>query len=181
MTAVPEMQQITDYTALLEPRVLSQYQQSKRLLGIMEAGTLQADQVEEALFQVRNGFFLATAVGAQLDTLGKIYREPRRGRTDAVYRDAIRLRAATAISGTPDEIIMFLKNFVAGTPEDIEYHPEYPGKYVVTTSNGAFTAGNALDVISPAGVQGLVGSPILDGNLDPLRDGNGNILYSVRA
>lgn len=181
MTAVPEMQQVTDYTALLAPRVLSQYQQSKRLLGIMEAGTQQADQVEEALFQVRNGFFLATAVGVQLDILGRIYREPRLGRTDDAYRDAIRLRAATAISGTPDEIITFLRNFVAGTPEDIEYQPEYPGKYIVTTSNESFTTGGALDIISPAGVKGLVGSPILDGHLDPLRDGNGNILYSVRA
>lgn len=179
MSTVPEMQKIEDYTALLQPRVLSQYHQSKRLLGIMEAGTLQADEVEEAMFQIRNGFFLATAVGVQLDTLGKIYRESRKGRTDAEYRDAIRLRAATAISGTPDEIIMFLRNFVAGTPTDIEYHPEYPGKYIVTTADDSFAS--VLDAVSPAGVKGLMGSPILDGHLDPLRDGNGNIIYSVRA
>lgn len=175
----PQMQQITDYTALLQPRILSQYQQAKRLLGIMEAGTLQADQIEEALFQVRNGFFLATAVGVQLDTLGKIYRESRNGRTDSDYRDAIRLRAATAISGTPDEIILFLKNFVAGAPADLEYQPEYPGKYVILTSDDSFGTG-VLDSVSLAGVKGLMGSPLLDGNLDPLRDGHGNIIYSVR-
>lgn len=179
MTAVPQMQQITDYTALLQPRILSQYQQAKRLLGIMEAGTLQADQIEEALFQVRNGFFLATAVGVQLDTLGKIYREPRNGRTDSDYRDAIRLRAAMAISGTPDEIILFLKNFVAGAPTDLEYQPEYPGKCVILTSDASFGTG-VLDSISMAGVKGLMGDPLLDGNLDPLRDGHGNIIYSVR-
>ena len=180
MSAIPEMQQITDYTGLLQPRVLSQYQQAKRLLGIMEAGTLQADQIEEAMFQVRSGFFLAIAEGVQLDTLGKIYRESRNGRTDSDYRNAIRLKAATAVSGTPDEIILFLKNFASGAPSDLEYSPEYPGKYAILTSDDSFGTG-ILDSISPAGVKGMLGSPILDGNLDPLRDGYGNIIYSVRG
>lgn len=177
--SVPEIQQITGYTAMVQARVLAQYQQSRRLLGIMEAGTLQADQIEDAIFQIRNGFFLATAVGVQLDTLGKIYRESRNGRTDSDYRDAIRLRAATAISGTPDEIILFLRNFVAGAPSDLEYQPEYPGKYVILTSDDSFGTG-VLDSISMAGVKGMMGSPILDGHLDPLRDGHGEIIYSVR-
>lgn len=178
--SVPEVQQITDYTTMVQARVLAQYQQSKRLLGIMEAGTLQADQIEEAIFQVRNGFFLATAVGVQLDTLGKIYRESRNGRTDSDYRDAIRLRAATAISGTPDEIILFLRNFVTGAPSDLQYQPEYPGKYVILTEDPTFGTG-VLDSISLAGVKGMMGDPILDGHGDPLRDGHGEIIYSVRG
>jgi len=174
------MSQITNHASIVVPLVLSQYQQASRLLGLVRAGCAQADDVESAMHQIREGFWLADAIGVQLDTLGKIYREARNGRSDTDYREAIRIRASLLVNGTPDQILSFLRFSMGGT--DLAYYPEYPAGYVILTDDETFGLGTGvLDILSPAGVQGLFGSPMLDGNGDLMLAANGKPMYGVRA
>lgn len=174
------MQKIGNHAAIVVPLVLSQYQKAPRMLGLIKAGCAQADDVEEALYQIREGLKLDNAVGPQLDILGKIYRETRDGRSDADYREAIRVRASLSVNGNPEEILAFLRFSMGAT--DAVYYPEYPAGYVILTNDETFGVGSGvLDVVSPAGVQGLFGSPMLDALDAPMLDGHGTPMYGVRA
>ena len=160
MSTASEMEKITDHAAIVVPLVLSQYQQASRLLSLIRAGCAQADDIEEAMHQIREGYWLSSAVGVQLDTLGKIYREARQGRTDDVYRQALKIRASMLVNGTPDQILGFLR-FLLGT--NCYYYPEYPAGYVIDTDTSLLgESTGVLDIISPAGVQGLFVDAMLD-------------------
>jgi hypothetical protein len=91
--------------------------------------------------------YLATAVGVQLDLLGRIYNVTRQGRLDADYRKAIQAVAATAVNGTPDEIITFLQ--VAYGINGV-YTPEYPGSFFIEPPSSITMA--QLQAMAPAGV-----------------------------
>jgi hypothetical protein len=92
---VSDLAQITDYWARCSPFILSQYQDSTRLRGLIESGCAQSNDTEAALFEIVEAFELPTAKGVQLDKIGAWYREGRLGRSDADYRDAITIRAAS--------------------------------------------------------------------------------------
>jgi hypothetical protein len=92
---VSDLVQITDFWARCAPFILSQYQDSTRLRGLIESGCKQSDDTEAAFFEIVAAFDLPTAKGVQLDKIGAWYREGRLGRSDADYRDAIILRAAS--------------------------------------------------------------------------------------
>lgn len=175
-----EVPQITDYVVRIEALLLSQYARSVRLKGLIGAGSTEAQEVEGAFFEVREGFKLSQAIGAQLDALGRVYRTNREGRTDADFRDAIRLKASTGVSGTPDEMIAYIKNFVPGAPTDLEYIPEYPAKFVIATADETFGAG-ILPSIKAAGVQGLFASPLTLYDGSALAAYDGSPLLIVRS
>ena len=126
---------------------------STRLKGWIAAGLKEADRVEQAMQEIRDGLWLRTAVGVNLDMLGRVYNVQRKGREDAEYRLDIQLQAATVVNGTPDEILVFLQLIYEVT--GVEYVPEYPA--------GFFIAGplvptvDQLQRISPAGVSAFPG------------------------
>ena len=169
--------QITDYWARCSPFILSQYQDSTRLRGIIESGCKQSNQREADLFEIIAAFNLPTAKGVQLDKIGAWYREGRLGRDDADYRDAITIRAASQINGTPDEIMRFLKALFPSM-SDIIYAPEYPAGFALltTSSDGA----GYLEPLAPAGVSAVYGEAILDGAGNIIYDGAGIPMYSAR-
>lgn len=173
-----DLVQITDYWARCSPFILSQYQDSTRLRGLIESGCKQSDDTESGLFEIVAAFDLPTAKGVQLDKIGGWYREARLGRSDADYRDAITLRAASQINGNPDEIIRFLKALFPSM-SDIRYIPEYPAGFVMgtTSTDGA----GYLEPLVPAGVGVFYGDPVLDGAGNIVYDGAGIPMYSVRT
>ena len=119
---------------------------STRLRGLIAANMTQGDKLETALNEIQDGLYLSTAIGAQLDMLGRIYNVPRTGRLDADYRKAIQAVAATAVNGTPDEIITFLR--VAYGIEGI-YTPEYPGSFFIEPPSSITMS--QLQAMSPTG------------------------------
>lgn len=175
-----EVVQITDYAARIRALVLSQYSRAPRLHGLIAAGSNQATEIEAEFLAIRDGYKLSTAVGAQLDVLGRVYRVNRAGMADEPFRNAIRMKAAMSISGTVDEILAYLKDFVPGAPTDLEFIPEYPAKFVIATADETFGAG-ILPAIKAAGVQGLFASPLTLYDGSPLTTHNGDPLLVVRA
>lgn len=176
--STPELEQIQDHAAIVVPLLLSQYQQSARLLGLVRSGCAQADDLEEALFQIRSGYWLSSAIGAQLDVLGRVYREQRNGRTDEDYRTAIKVRASMLVSGNPEEILAFYRFSLGAT--DLVYQAEYPAGFVLLTDDETFGQGT-LDTLSPAGVQGAFGNPITDALGNPMLTATGAAMYVVRS
>lgn len=73
-------------------KLLYRYNRKPRLEAFLCTLGDQATQVELALWDLYTKRTLATAEGAQLDGIGRIVGEPRKGRTDEVYRVFLRVR-----------------------------------------------------------------------------------------
>lgn len=172
-----DLVRITDYWARCNPFILSQYQDSTRLRGLIESGCKQSNDTEAALFEVVAAFDLPTAKGVQLDKIGAWYREGRLGRSDADYRDAIIIRAASQINGNPDEIIRFLKALFPSM-SDLRYVPEYPAGFAMVTASTEGTG--YLEPLAPAGVSAVYGEIVYDGAGNIVYDGAGVPMYSTR-
>lgn len=121
---------------------------STRFKGLLSAQLDRAQDLEDMLFELRAGLFLDQAIGAQLDLLGRVYNETRQGRADDEYRTGIRVKAATVVNGTPDEICIFLKLAFGFT--SVAYTPEYPGAFFIEPPSGLSV--KDLERISPAGI-----------------------------
>jgi hypothetical protein len=143
-----ELEQITDYQQEALEVLLTQYEDSIYLRGLISGKSYQADDIEQALFEIRDLFYLDTATGTQLNVIGKIWNVNRSGRNDEDYREAIYFQISLKISGTIPEIRAILKAFYGATY--ILYAPQYPAKYLLLTDANISIAD--LERISPAGV-----------------------------
>lgn len=121
---------------------------STRFKGMLGAQLDQAQDLEGMLFELRSGLFLDQAIGVQLDLLGRVYNETRQGKSDDDYRTAIRVKAATVVNGTPDEICTFLKLAFGFT--SVAYTPEYPGAFFIEPPSTLTI--RQLERVSPAGI-----------------------------
>lgn len=174
----PELVQIKDYGKVVTPRILSQYQKALRLIGLVRAGCAAADSIEQAFFDIREGFWLRLAVGAQLDVLGRAYGVAREGRDDSSYRTQIQFRAATLVSGNPEELLVFLA--VALGDVNTAYIPEYPAGFVITTSEGTIPTASLIP-LAPAGVRAAFANPMFDAHGMAMQGADDQIMYAVRA
>lgn len=102
---------ISDHIARAEARLLEQYKQSERIRGIISDITIQVQQIEDMLFDVLDGRTIDTAIGQQLDNLGKILglnRVP--GQSDEEYRTLLKAQIIVNVSnGEPSQVINFFK------------------------------------------------------------------------
>jgi hypothetical protein len=172
--------QIQSYRSQVLSRMMEQYKASK--LSELVGGISDfADDIETALFELRDLFWLETAEGVQLDVIGLIFDVSRQGLNDSDYRVAIKARSSTRFSGTPEDIISILISFFGASSVIYEngYNYGVPADYTVTTD--ATITDEQFDVISVAGVKGNLIVPNLSYltflNGDPIRYlGGGYIL-----
>lgn len=71
---------------------LIEFFRKPRTSALTAAIARQSQQVEDLLWQIKGAFDLDTAVGEQLDWLGRRVGERRQGRADDDYRAAVRAR-----------------------------------------------------------------------------------------
>lgn len=89
-----------------------------RNIAELEAYLDQVQELEDAAWALKDGFYLASAIGVQLDMLGALFGEPRLARTDEDYRASIRARwLAQRSNGRPEELISIV---LALSPTDTE-------------------------------------------------------------
>ena len=148
---------------------------STRLKGWIAAPLKEADKVEQAMREIRDGLWLRSAVGPQLDMLGRVYGEKRIGRLDDDYRLAIQLKAATVVNGTPDEIMVFMQ-LIYGS-QSFEYVPEYPAGFWIVSD--VVPSPEQLERISPAGVAAFPGSWLITTNNEYITTTTGERLMVV--
>jgi len=168
------IQKIADYDVNLS-LFLHQFRDSTKLQGIIKAANKSANDIETALFEIRDNFYLDTAIGIQLDILGIIFSEDRLGRDDNAYRIALKKKASLNYSGEPESIIEVLQSIYEGT--FVNYRPYYPAKFYIDSD--AIVSNIGLNKISPSGVQGYMEQYLLDGLGNYILDGNGNKITSV--
>jgi hypothetical protein len=110
-----EIVKITDYDYILE-YLLQQYKDKPHFKAILQAFNTQGEDLETAIFEIRDNYWLNTANGDQLDVLGSIQNEPRLGKTDTNYRTSILARVGVNNgSGEFETIISMLTNFFGAT------------------------------------------------------------------
>lgn len=86
-----ELVKITDYDFVLE-LLIQQYKDKPNCFAMLQTISKQAEDLETALFELRDEFWISTAMGDQLDVLGAIQGEIRYGKNDTDYRTAIQVR-----------------------------------------------------------------------------------------
>ena len=153
-----ELTQITDYQAIAESLLIEQYKDSVNLIGVLNTKSEQANDLEQAIFEVRDSIYLDVATGAQLDIIGHVWNVPRVGLNDNEYRAAIEFKVALRISGTIPELIQILKSVYGATY--VEYFPQYPAKFLIISD--ADINQTELESISPAGVGVFFIDPDID-------------------
>lgn len=117
-----------------------QFQESEALMDLSRALMQPLGELNQVFDDLQNLRSLDTAQGRQLDLLGDMVGEERRGRTDDVYRNAIKFRIFINISkGEPETIIQATRVLSQG--DFIRYWENYPAGFQVFT-NGP----NVIDI-----------------------------------
>jgi hypothetical protein len=174
------IEKIEDYNKNLV-LLIGRYKDSnnfKKLLNVFNKG---ADEIEKAMFEIRDLFWLNTAVGKQLDIIGDILNALREGRDDDEYRNYIKEIIQLLNSGAPEQIISALKSLY-GFTGNIIYRHEYPAGYFIFGDYGLDNI--FLQRFNPAGVKSFFAIPIAQGDLDLdepwLVDAHGQEICCVR-
>ena len=147
-----EIQQITNYDTDTINKFLAQYKDSENLKTIIKASNRSAEDIEKALFEIRDEYWIDTSVGVQLDVIGAIWDVSRLGDNDTDYRTRIIQKFSLNNSGEPELIIATLKLMFGATY--VDYKPFYPAGYDITTD--ASITVEELNILSPSGVQALL-------------------------
>ena len=98
--------QNTEHAAEAVSHLIQFFREGPRNQAVLEAVMVQVQEVEDLFWYMREGFDVNTAVGEQLEFIGKRVGEGRQDRTDAQYRSAIRVRILINMStGTMNELL----------------------------------------------------------------------------
>ena len=84
--------QNTEHAAEAISHLIQFFREGPRNQAVLEAVMAQVQEVEDVLWYIKNGFDVNTAVGEQLDFIGKRVGEGRQDRADDEYRSAVRVR-----------------------------------------------------------------------------------------
>lgn len=111
-----------------EPDRLSSNNQKAAMRAAVRAIANQCAEFETEFFAMLAARWLGVAQGAQLDKLGKLLREPRKGRSDVAYTLALRLAVRTRRSnGRTGDIFDILDL----TGYEWKYRERYPAGFRV--------------------------------------------------
>lgn len=131
LEAVPASQQEADAKALL----LSQFQDKANLEALLGALIAQTADAERGAFEVLplRQLDLDNLSGVQLDIVGRIVGQPRRGQVDDTYRLWLKGRiAVNTSSGTTDEMLSLLKLLLPNA--QVDHRITYPASIRFTAT-----------------------------------------------
>ncbi len=136
-----------DYDTVGEARLLWQYRDKPRLTGALTSLVEGLQPLEDVTFDIMVGRWPLTAVGAQLDVLGRLVGQERGGLLDAEYRLWILARGAVNRgNGRVDDLLAILEALGA---TGYVVRELYPANVVVETGIAAASY--------PASVAGILG------------------------
>lgn len=128
---------------------LPQQFRKPRIENLLRAFAGPSQPIESALWQLLTQRFITTAIGVQLDFIGKIVGQPRLGLDDDSYRRYIRARVAAHKSrGTTEELIKVATLVLLDIPVTIRVEREGTATVQVTLEGNIVAADIAGIVVS---------------------------------
>lgn len=174
-------------------RLLFQFHEKDNITALIKGWIKGVQSTEDDLFELMDNRALSNAVGTQLDNIGKIVGAKRGGRSDAAYRDSIKLQILINTSnGTPSEILEILSLLTEASV--VKSFPHYPLGGNLYTDGSTVPAGLAKtiqqaapithgavhiyqdlnkDALTPPELQNIKGI-LVDNNGDEIVDNEGN-------
>lgn len=144
-----------DYEDIASRRITSVFEDKPRVREVIVAMPRQLTIFEQVADQVRDERSVDLAIGVQLDKVGEIVGEPRQGRDDETYRQAIKFRIFVNVSkGRPSDVITATKILTQG--DDIQYLESYPATVYM------FTDGYLANEDIPSQIQEVAPAAISD-------------------
>lgn len=120
---------VEDHAEQAHGLLLEQYRDRPRLRALLESYVDRCQELEDAAWDTLILRLIDNAENAQLDTIGRIVGEERKGRTDEIYRLWIKARIAINKShGHPADIINVLRIV---EPIPFLYQEHYPATVVI--------------------------------------------------
>ncbi len=99
--------------------LIQQFREKPLIAALVTAYVGEVQEIEDQAWKVLLATDLDRARGAQLDGLGKLVGEQRRGRSDTLYRAAIRVRILiNRCNGKMPELLRILTLFLGATDGD---------------------------------------------------------------
>ena len=147
------LEKINNFAELAIDRLLQQDKERKSSQKLVTAFVSEIQNIEDSMFDVYSYRGIYTAIGAQLDIVGKIVGETRNGKNDTSYRIAILARIKLNVSaGEPNSIIDAIKQLMS--PTMISFTEPYPAFFTVFIQSSINIPNIAAIIkeISPAGV-----------------------------
>jgi len=131
--------QETSHKAKAVERLIQQYKNSPKLIGIINALGDQAQSAEDGLYTLFGLLDIDTSEGEQLDGIGSIVGIARQGYSDPTYRILIKGKIAENTStGTAEDIIQIYNILTSGTSS---FLGELQPARIFITGNGSIAAG----------------------------------------
>lgn len=105
---------ISDHIARAKNRLIEQYRGKSKVEGVIEAVVAPIQDIEDVLEQLKLERWIETAIGVQLDKIGRIVGAEREiGQTDDDFRLVVKAQIIMNLNqGTPEEIIAAAKFFI---------------------------------------------------------------------
>ena len=146
-------------------RLVSDFRSKRNMVAVLSSWLRAVKRLDDLVVDTIYAHMLGTAVGAQLDNIGKIVREPRAGKLDDDYRTALGAAIRARASGGQTSDIFDLLDLVLGTAKDFDYVEAPINTFVINVTElgpaSAEILAGMLARAKPAGHHGtLVSSPL---------------------
>ena len=157
-------EQIETHADNAADRLTSQYADADKLQALVSLWGERIQGIEDAAWSVLTDRWLDVAEGQQLDELGELVGEPRLGRTDETYREAIQVRIVLNWgSGDPESVILAANNIWG---DSARFSEEYPAGVRITLSETPATLAQLQNLVSttPTGVSVTIAQDVSSEN-----------------
>ena len=114
-----------DFAGFNKPKHFPMWLCDGDTLKLAEYDDAQLEELDKNTRSIADQYGIDSAVGAELDRIGKILGEDRGGNSDKVYRIYLKLKTMlNTANGTIEDIIRFVKFFYSS--ETVRLVPNYP-------------------------------------------------------
>lgn len=112
-----DLQHTLTHVADGEARLIEAFKDKPLVTAVLRVSLLRVQHFEDVLWDIYTGVWLPNAIGVQLDNLGDIVGEPRKGRADDLYRLWVKARIlANRSNGKQQELLAVLRLLIGPGP-----------------------------------------------------------------
>jgi hypothetical protein len=155
------LEHIPDHQARAVARLVEHFRSGATMPKLVRAMTAENQVIEDVLRDLILKRRLDTAIGAQLDVIGRIVGQPREGRSDDVYRIWISARIRlNKTSGTGEDILAIFSAVTQGSTA-LVLEEQFPAAFVLRIGSASIVPPAELAAIARLAKAGGVQAQIV--------------------